>query len=65
MSTDNYCSPRVTRIRVALFGLLGLVLLGYALLSLEGKEQMLFAGIGVFDLVYAALISRPLWRKKS
>lgn len=65
MATDNYCSPRVTRIRVALFGLLGLVLLGYALLSLEGKEQMLFAGIGVFDLVYAALISRPLWRKKS
>ena len=65
MATDNYCSPRVTRIRVALFGLLGLVLLGYALLSLEGTEQMLFAGIGVFDLVYAALISRPLWRKKS
>ena len=41
MATDNYCSPRVTRIRVALFGLLGLVLLGYALLSLEGSEQML------------------------
>ena len=50
---------------MALFGLLGLVLLGYALLSLEGSEQMLFAGIGVFDLVYAALISKPLWRKKS
>lgn len=65
MATDNYCSPRVTRIRVALFGLLGLVLLGYALLSLEGSEQLVFAGIGVFDLVYAALISKPLWRKKS
>ena len=64
MAKDNYCTPRVTRIRVALFGLLGLVLLGYALLSLEGNEQMLFAGIGVFDLVYAALISKPLWRKK-
>lgn len=65
MATDNYCSPRTTRIRVALFGLLGLVLLGYALLSLEGNEKMLFIGIGVFDLVYAALISRPLWRKKN
>ena len=65
MATDNYCSPRTTRIRVALFGLLGLVLLVYALLSLEGSEQMLFAGIGVFDLVYAAFISTPLWRKKS
>lgn len=50
---------------MALFGLLGLVLLGYALLSLEGNEKMLFIGIGVFDLVYAALISRPLWRKKN
>lgn len=60
----DYSSRRTTITRVALFGVLGLVLLGYALLSLEGKEQMLFAGIGVFDLAYAAIISAPLWRKK-
>jgi hypothetical protein len=60
----DYSSRRTTVIRVALFALLGIVLLGYALLSLEAKEQMLFAGIGIFDLLYAAIISMPLWRKK-
>lgn len=60
----DYSSRRTTVIRVALFALLGIVLLGYALLSLEGKEQMVFVGIGLFDLLYAALISMPLWRKK-
>ncbi len=60
----DYSSRRTTITRVCLFGLLGLVLLGYALCSLEGKEKMLFAGIGIFDLVYAAIISYPLWRKK-
>lgn len=60
----DYSSRRTTIIRVALFAMLGIVLLGYALLSLEGKEQMLFAGIGIFDLLYAAIISMPLWRKK-
>jgi hypothetical protein len=60
----DYSSRRTTIIRVALFALLGIVLLGYALLSLEGKEQMVFVGIGLFDLLYAALISMPLWRKK-
>lgn len=64
MAADNYCSPRTTRIRVALFVLLGVILLGYALLRLEGKEQFLFVGIGVFDFIYAAIISYPLWRKK-
>lgn len=61
----DYSSRRTTITRVALFGVLGLVLLGYALLCLVGKEQILFAGIGVFDLAYAAIISTPLWRKKS
>ena len=61
----DYSSRRTTITRVALFGLLGIVLLGYALASLEGKEQMLFAGIGVFDLAYAAIISYPLWRRKN
>jgi hypothetical protein len=60
----DYSSRRTTIIRVAHFALLGIVLLGYALLSLEGKEQMVFVGIGLFDLLYAALISMPLWRKK-
>jgi hypothetical protein len=60
----DYSSRRTTIIRVALFALLGIVLLGYALLSLEGKEQMVFVGIGLFDLLYAAIISMPLWRKK-
>lgn len=61
----DYSSRRTTMTRVALFGLLGLALLGYALISLEGNEQMLFVGIGIFDLVYAAIISYPLWRKKN
>lgn len=60
----DYSSRRTTIIRVTLFALLGIVLLGYALLSLEGKEQMVFTGIGLFDLLYAAIISVPLWRKK-
>lgn len=60
----DYSSRRTTVIRVTLFALLGIVLLGYALLSLEAREQMLFAGIGIFDLLYAAIISMPLWRKK-
>lgn len=60
----DYSSRRTTIIRVSLFGLLGLVLLGYGQLSLEGNEKMLFTGIGIFDLVYASIISYPLWKRK-
>ena len=59
----NYSSRRTTIIRVSLFGLLGIVLLVYALLALEAKEQTLIFGIGLFDLLYAGIISTPLWRK--
>ncbi len=58
----DYNSPRTTWFRVAGFSLLGAVLLGYGL-TLEGREQMLFVGIGIFDFLYAGIISRPLWRK--
>lgn len=61
----DYSSRRTTIFRVAGFSLLGLVLLGYGLFKLEGSERMLWAGIGIFDLVYAAIISYPLWRKKN
>lgn len=61
----DYSSRRTTITRVTLFALLGLGLLGYGLFCLEGKEQLLFAGIGVFDLMYATIISTPLWRKKN
>lgn len=61
---SDYSSRRTTIIRVSLFSLLGAVLLGYGLLCLEGKEQLLFTGIGVFDFLYAAIISYPLWRRK-
>lgn len=61
----DYSSRRTTITRVTLFALLGLVLLGYALLSLEGKEQIMFIGIGLFDLLYAGIISTPLWRRKN
>ena len=44
--------------------LLGAVLLGYGLACLEGSERWLWAGIGIFDFVYAGIISQPLWRKK-
>ncbi len=60
----DYSSRRTTITRVALFALLGVILLGYALLSLEGKEQLMFIGIGIFDLLYAGIISTPLWRNK-
>lgn len=60
----DYSSRRTTITRVSLFGLLGLVLLGYGLFCLEGNEKMLFTGIGIFDLVYASIISYPLWRKQ-
>lgn len=60
---SNYNSPRTTRLRVAGFALLGAVLLGYGL-TLEGKEQILFVGIGIFDFIYAGIISTPLWKKK-
>ncbi len=60
----DYSSRRTTITRVTLFALLGLVLLSYAVLALEGKEQMLFIGIGLFDLLYAGIISTPLWRRK-
>ena len=60
----NYSSRRTTITRVALFSLLGIVLLSYALLALEDREQMLFVGIGLFDLLYAGIISTPLWRRK-
>ncbi len=60
----DYSSRRTTITRVSLFALLGVILLGYALLSLEGKEQLMFIGIGIFDLLYAGIISTPLWRKK-
>ena len=29
------------------------------------SERWLWAGIGIFDFVYAGIISRPLWRKKN
>ena len=61
---STYNSPRTTTLRVAGFALLGAVLLGYGL-TLEGKEQMLFIGIGIFDFIYAGIISTPLWRKKN
>ena len=61
----DYTSRKTTITRVSLFALLGAVLMGYGLLSLEGKEQMLFVGIGIFDFVYAGLISYPLWKKKN
>lgn len=60
----DYSSRRTTIIRVAGFSLLGAVLLGYGLACLEGSEQMLWAGIGIFDFVYAAIISYPLWKKE-
>ncbi len=60
---ENYSSRRTTIIRVSLFGLLGIVLLVYALLALEAKEQMLIFGIGLFDLLYAGIIFTPLWRR--
>ena len=59
---SSYNSRRTTIIRVAGFGLLGAVLLGYGL-TLEGKEQTLMVGIGIFDFIYAGIISTPLWRK--
>lgn len=61
----DYSSRRTTITRVTLFALLGLVLLGYALLALEGTEKTVFVGCGLFDLIYAAIISTPLWRKKN
>lgn len=61
----DYSSRRTTITRVSLFALLGLVLLGYALLALEGTEKTVFVGCGLFDLIYAAIISTPLWRKKN
>ena len=60
----DYSSRRTTIIRVAGFTLLGAVLLGYGL-TLEGKEQTLMVGIGIFDFIYAGIISTPLWRKKN
>lgn len=60
----DYTSRRTTIIRVLIFALLGALLLGYGLACLEGSERWLWAGIGVFDFVYAAIISRPLWSKK-
>ena len=61
----DYSSRRTTIIRVAGFALLGAVLLGYGLACLEGSERWLWAGIGIFDFVYAGIISLPLWRKKN
>lgn len=61
----DYSSRRTTIIRVTGFALLGAVLLGYGLLQLEGSERWIWAGIGIFDFAYAALISRPLWRRKN
>ena len=61
----DYSSRLTTITRVSLFALLGLVLLGYALLALEGTEKTVFVGCGLFDLIYAAIISTPLWRKKN
>ena len=61
---SSYNSRRTTIFRVAGFGLLGAVLLGYGL-TLEGKEQTLMVGIGIFDFIYAGIISTPLWRKKN
>lgn len=58
----DYSSRRTTIIRVAGFSLLGAVLLGYGLTCLEGADRWLWAGIGVFDFVYAGIISLPLWR---
>ena len=60
----DYSSRRTTIIRVLIFALLGALLLGYGLACLEGSDRWLWAGIGVFDFVYAAIISRPLWSKK-
>lgn len=60
----DYSSRRTTIIRVTLFSLLGAGLLGYGLGCLEGSERWLWAGIGIFDFAYAAIISRPLWKKK-
>ena len=61
----DYSSRRTTITRVSLFALLGIVFLVYAILSLEGTEKTVFVGCGLFDLIYAAIISTPLWRKKS
>jgi hypothetical protein len=60
----DYSSRRTTIIRVAVFALLGAVLLGYGLCCLEGSDRWLWVGIGIFDFVYAGIISLPLWRKK-
>ena len=60
---SSYNSRRTTIIRVAGFALLGAMLLGYGL-TLEGKEQTLMVGIGIFDFIYAGIISTPLWRKR-
>lgn len=61
---SSYHSRRTTIIRVAGFALLGAVLLGYGL-TLEGKEQLLLVGCGIFDFIYAGIISTPLWRMKN
>ena len=60
----DYSSRRTTLIRVIVFALLGAGLLSYGLACLEGSDRWLWVGIGVFDFIYAALISRPLWCKK-
>ncbi|MBO5684195.1 MAG: hypothetical protein J6R92_04540 [Akkermansia sp.] len=61
----DYSSRRTTITRVSLFALLGIVFLVYAFLSLEGTEKAVFVGCGLFDLIYAAIISTPLWRRKN
>ena len=59
----DYSSRKVTIIRVILFAALGAILFGYGV-GLEGTERMVWTGIGIFDLIYAGVISYPLWRKK-
>lgn len=57
----DYSSTRVTLIRTFIFALLGIVLLGY---GFSKDSDLLWIGVGLFDLIYAAIISYPLWSRK-
>ncbi|MBR1981720.1 MAG: hypothetical protein IKA23_03105 [Akkermansia sp.] len=57
----DYSSPRVTLIRTLIFAMLGIVLLGYGFYK---DSDLLWIGVGLFDLIYAAIISYPLWSRK-